>query len=103
MLYIKGNLLLKWLTGCGVESPSVAVSQQRGQLSGSCPFHETGCLSSPYLVLEFPRIPRKLQVSSECQNSAKRWVLTPVKECLRSSKSESKQAKARTSLFHILL
>lgn len=52
--------LFSWLTGCGLCGPVMAVSRQKGQGSGSCLVHKSGCLISPSLIWEFWRMPREL-------------------------------------------
>lgn len=52
--------LLAWLTGCGLCGPAMAVSCQKGQRSGSCLVHRSGCLISPNLIGGFWGMPREL-------------------------------------------
>lgn len=54
----------EWLTGHCRSGLTTAAPWQKGQQSGSCAIHETGCLSVPNLVLEPRRSPRELLISS---------------------------------------
>lgn len=52
--------LLAWLTGCGLCGPVMAVSHQKGQGSGSCLVHKSGCFISPNLIAGFWGMPKQL-------------------------------------------
>lgn len=89
-------------TGCGLSSPKMAISCQKGQGSGSCSIHETGCLSSPSLVLKFWKF-------LECHSSAyvgfwrnhspvKGWFRNRVNEL--ASQREGRQAKSNSFFIH---
>ena len=52
------GVLSEWLTGCGLDSPTMAVSWWKGQKSGGCLVHLNECLSSPSLVLSHRKFMR---------------------------------------------
>lgn len=72
---------------------TVALSQWKSQESSCCSVHDTGCLSSPSLLLEPRRIPGEWLVFSLCNLALQQGDRL-------ASRNESKLAKSKASIFH---
>lgn len=100
---IKGDLLLEWLTGCGMGCPIMAVSQQKAKKAVVVPFWKLMSQQSQ----SGARVPEDSQKTTgpAYTGTLKKWVQIPAKECLSisvdepASKSEDKQAESKGILL----